>query len=268
MVAAQRERRRLAVHLAATDQLRDRLRQPLPRRVRGRAHLGAAAAAGRGAGPGRARASRRRKVLRGRERRDLRRPERCFAMTSRVAVGSGAGAVTGRVPARPAADPPCQLPVGQPRRQWPGIPLLCAAAAEHQICLAGQQRPGQHGKLSRVEAAVAIAEAHQVAGRRQQPGVGGCPKPRADSGTTIAPSDLASSSDPSVEPLSTTVGRKPTGIRSRIQGNASASLRHVNNHGCDVITIAGPAPPVNPHKPENSSFGQLDTIPFAQAVHL
>jgi hypothetical protein len=49
--------RRLAVHLAADDQLRGRLRQPLPRRLRGGAHFGAAAAAGRCAGAGRARAA-------------------------------------------------------------------------------------------------------------------------------------------------------------------------------------------------------------------
>ena len=69
-------RRRLAVHLAADDQLRDRLRQPLPRRLRGGAHLRAAAAAGRGAGAGRARPGRRRAVLRGGQQRDLRLPRR------------------------------------------------------------------------------------------------------------------------------------------------------------------------------------------------
>ena len=53
-----------------------RLRQPLPGRLRGRAHLGTAAAAGRRAGQGRARAVRRRPVLRGRQQRDLRR-SRC-----------------------------------------------------------------------------------------------------------------------------------------------------------------------------------------------
>ena len=69
-------RRRLAVHLPADDQLRGRLRQPLPGRLRGRAHLRAAAAAGRGAGPGRARPGRRRPALRGGQQRDLRLPGR------------------------------------------------------------------------------------------------------------------------------------------------------------------------------------------------
>jgi hypothetical protein len=45
-------------------------------------------------------------------------------------------------------------------------------------------------------------------------------------GTNVTPSDLATSPDPSVEQLSTTIGRKPTGILSRIQGNAEASFRH------------------------------------------
>jgi hypothetical protein len=34
------------------------------------------------------------------------------------------------------------------------------------------------------------------------------------------------SPDPSVEQLSTTIGRKPAGIRPRIQGNAGTSFRH------------------------------------------
>jgi hypothetical protein len=48
--------------------------------------------------------------------------------------------------------------------------------------------------------------------------MGGGPEPRIGSGTTVAPSDFATSPDPSVEQLSTTIGRKPTGIRPRIQG--------------------------------------------------
>jgi hypothetical protein len=130
--------------------------------------------------------------------------------------------------------------------------------AEDQVGLAGFQRAGQQRKLPRVEAAVAVAEAHQVGRGGQQPGVGGCPEPRAASGTTVAPSDRTTSPEPSVEPLSTTIGRKPSGILSRIHGNASASFRH--GKITSAITAAtllpmGPAVPVEPYKPQNSSSG-------------
>ena len=55
-------------------------------------------------------------------------------------------------------------------RQLPLLtaPLRRGAAAEDQVGLAGQQRCGQQRKLPRVQAAVAVAEAHQVGSRRQQ----------------------------------------------------------------------------------------------------
>ena len=51
------------------------------------------------------------------------------------------------------------------------------------------------------------------------------PKPGTDSTTTWAPSDAARGPEPSLEPLSTTMGRNPSGIRLRTHGMASASSR-------------------------------------------
>ena len=49
------------------------------------------------------------------------------------------------------------------------------------------------------------------------------PNPRCGSTTTRAPSRAASAPDPSVEPLSTTIGAYPAGMRSRTHGSASRS---------------------------------------------
>ena len=90
-----------------------------------------------------------------------------------------------------------------------------------------------------------------------KPAWAAAPKPRAGSGTTVAPSDLATSPDPSVEQLSTTIGRKPAGILSRIHGNAGASFRHGKITSTimveTVLAIAGQALADEPYKPENSS---------------
>jgi hypothetical protein len=78
-----------------------------------------------------------------------------------------------------------------------------------------------------------------------RPAWAAAPKPRAGSDTTVAPSDLATSPDPSVERLSTTIGRKPTGILSRIQGNACASFRH--GKITSTIMVATVLPVTGPH---------------------
>lgn len=51
------------------------------------------------------------------------------------------------------------------------------------------------------------------------------PKPGRGSITTRAPRRLATSAEPSVLPLSTTIGRNPGGIRPSTQGRASASFK-------------------------------------------
>jgi len=50
------------------------------------------------------------------------------------------------------------------------------------------------------------------------------PKPARGSWTTCAPSSAARAAEPSVEPLSTTSGTCPAGIRPSTQGRASASF--------------------------------------------
>jgi hypothetical protein len=54
------------------------------------------------------------------------------------------------------------------------------------------------------------------------------PKPRLGSSTTTAPSDRAIRAEPSVDPLSTTIARHPSGILPSTQGRASASSKQGN----------------------------------------
>ena len=51
------------------------------------------------------------------------------------------------------------------------------------------------------------------------------PNPARGSCTTCAPSAAASSPEPSVEPLSTTIGWYPAGMRSSTHGSAARSFR-------------------------------------------
>ena len=93
--------------------------------------------------------------------------------------------------------------------------------------------------------------------------MGGGPE-AAGSGTTLAPSDLATSPDPSVEQLSTTIGRKPSGILSRIQGNAEASFRHGRITSTIMVATVLPVPGAHwrsaPYKTQNSRSGRSCAI--------
>ena len=52
------------------------------------------------------------------------------------------------------------------------------------------------------------------------------PNPRCGTSTTVAPCSAAIRAEPSVEPLSATIGRYPAGICVSSRGSAPASLRH------------------------------------------
>jgi hypothetical protein len=62
------------------------------------------------------------------------------------------------------------------------------------------------------------------------------PKPRCGTCTTSAPCAAAIAGEPSVEPLSATMGRWPFGIRESTQGSAPASLRHGRTTSISMAT--------------------------------
>ena len=51
------------------------------------------------------------------------------------------------------------------------------------------------------------------------------PNPRCGTWMTVAPCCRAIAAEPSVDPLSATIGRKPAGIRRSTQGSAASSFR-------------------------------------------
>ena len=70
------------------------------------------------------------------------------------------------------------------------------------------------------------------------------PKPRCGTFTTVAPWPAAISAEPSVEPLSATIGRYPTGILVSSQGRAPASLRQGS-----TTSIVSMAPTLTARRP-------------------
>ena len=90
-----------------------------------------------------------------------------------------------------------------------------AAGAEHQVGGAGRDRVGDARQLARVERAVAVHEAHDSSSRGAQAGEAG----GAEAGPRLAhharAERAATSPEPSVEPLSTTIGRsRPASARA------------------------------------------------------
>ena len=118
------------------------------------------------------------------------------------------------------------------------------APANHQFAIraCGGQAPGSARRAPRTRSASPSTTGPATDGRclgsidasqsmkhttsdsaRCSPAKQAAPKPRRGSETTTAPSPRASSAEPSVDPLSTTIGRYPTGIRGSTQAMASTS---------------------------------------------
>jgi hypothetical protein len=84
-------------------------------------------------------------------------------------------------------------------------PGLGPPRAEHEVCPVRNHRVRNGRKQPRVERAVAVHEAHDLVGGRRE--VGEASRPEAHRGLPHDPrAQPAISADPSVEPLSTTIG--------------------------------------------------------------
>ena len=91
--------------------------------------------------------------------------------------------------------------------QRPGAADGRPPGAEHEVGLARATGAHDRGSVGRVERGVGVAEGDDRGrGGREAGGAGGA-EPRRGSLTTTAPRAAAMSADPSVEPLSTTIGR-------------------------------------------------------------
>ncbi|CAM5347896.1 hypothetical protein SMICM304S_06748 [Streptomyces microflavus] len=108
----------------------------------------------------------------------------------------------------------------------PGAPALGAAAAEQQIALTVRDPPDEPGQHAAASSEPSQSQKQtNSASAASSPAWQAAPNPRRSSVTTLAPRERAISADPSVEPLSTTIARQPSGIRSSTQGRAPASSR-------------------------------------------
>ena len=100
------------------------------------------------------------------------------------------------------------------------------AAAEHQVELPGEHRVDDEGKVSRIHRRISVTERDDGRCRRLEPALTADPNPRRGSCTTVAPCSRATSTERSVDPLSTTIARYPAGRRVSTNGRAFSWLRH------------------------------------------
>ena len=114
----------------------------------------------------------------------------------------------------------------------------CLSCPEHQVGLTALDRSGHLRKVPRVEGSIAVHEADDVLGTGREAGPAGGAEPATGSSTTRAPKSRRACADPSEDPLSTTRGVNPRGIRDSTHGSASISSRT----GRMTSGIPGPYP--------------------------
>ena len=98
-------------------------------------------------------------------------------------------------------------------------------------------RPGHPGQLRRIEDPSASMKQTTSLVAASSPAWAAAPNPAGRASTTVAPWRRATRAEPSVEPLSTTIGRYPAGRRDSTSGSASASLRHGSTTSIIRITL-------------------------------
>ena len=109
-------------------------------------------------------------------------------------------------------------------RAWSGQPVGALPGAEHEIGAPSSTGAATASEIGAAKRAVAVHEAHDVARRgATSPAQHAAPKPRRGSSTTRAPSARAIAPEPSVEPLSTTIGVHSGGRPASTSGSARAS---------------------------------------------
>ncbi len=116
--------------------------------------------------------------------------------------------------------------VAGPGVRRPGAPAARAAARPSTRSAAPERISSTNGTASAGSSEASQSQKQtNSAVAAVSPAWQAAPKPRRVSRTTVAPSSRATRSEPSVEPLSTTIARHPGGIRRSTHGSAAASSR-------------------------------------------